>query len=379
MDKSLFDENAPGELIRITYPHDDFAFIPNELPPQLVLDNHLWKLIVDARSSLAELNGIGQTLPNPNLLLRPLQTREALKSSSIEGTYVTPEELLIYRSAPREPKSSTDADSQEVDNYRKALEQGIEMLDSIPFGNYLMRGLHGILLTGVRGKDKSPGEYRNSHVQLGSDARFLPPPAERIQGLLDGLFSYINTETSEYDPLTRAFLVHYQFECIHPFKDGNGRMGRLLLALMISKSLTDAPWLYLSAFFDQHREEYVEKLFKVSTKGQWYQWIEFCLRAVIFQSHDSIKRCKAFQALKKEFHNRVESQATKQSHNLIEWLFEKTAFTVKEVAERFEISYNTAKKNVEVLTKVEILKEAPNTYPAVYYSPELLSASNDDN
>jgi Fic family protein len=155
-------------------------------------------------------------------------------------------------------------------------------------------------------------------------------------------------------------------------------MGRLLLALMISKSLTDAPWLYLSAFFDEHRDEYVEKLFKVSTKGQWYQWIEFCLRAVIFQAKDSIKRCKAFQALKKDFHNRVEPIATKHSHNLIEWLFEKTAFTVKEVAERLETSYNTAKKNVEVLTKVGIIKEAQSTYPAIYYSPELLVAANED-
>ena len=382
MDRKHFSDNSPGGIVQATNAagQKDWAFVPRKMPPAWDFDPGLWLLVTEARDALGTLNGIGRTLPNPQLLLRPLQQREALASSSIEGTYVTPEQLVMYELDPKDPKSGDEqaADWREVFNYTKALRHGCALLQTLPLCNRLICEMHRILMEGSRGRSKSPGQFRNCQVQIGSAGRFLPPPAAEVVPLMNDLEQYMNTDTNEYDPLVRCFLVHYQFEAIHPFRDGNGRVGRALLALMIYSYFGHAmPWLYLSAFFEQYRDEYVSNLFKVSTDGDWSRWVEFCLRATIAQAEDSIIRCDRFKILREEFHQRIKSPSPR-SHSIIEGLFSQPAVTVKTVQEEFKIAYNTARRDLERLAAVGILKETQESHVLVFYSQEIMKIAFED-
>ncbi|MBI1899571.1 MAG: Fic family protein [Planctomycetia bacterium] len=376
MDSSLFTESAPGRLIRIEQPKPDWAFVPNGLPPQWEFPADLWPLLAEAKEALGTLNGIGQTLPNPELLLRPLQNREALASSSIEGTYVTPQQLLLYELDPREPTSGEDrkADWLEVFNYGRALEQGCALLADLPICNGVIREMHKTLMRGVRGRDKTPGEFRQWQVQLGSRGRFIPPPPQEVGRLMDDLEKYIHSDDHRYDPLVRVFLVHYQFEAVHPFADGNGRVGRALLALMVYQWTGHAmPWLYMSAFYERFRDEYVEDLLRVSTVGAWRPWMEFCLRGTIAQALDSIRRCHTFNRLRTEFHKRIESHApTARSHSIVEGLFASPVVTIASLAARYDIAYHTARADVARLVAAGILAEIKDEYPRSFYAPEVM-------
>lgn len=375
MDRTRFTDNSPGRIVRIDLSsRKDWAFIPNPMPPDWKFDPVLWPLLVDAKESLGTLNGIGRTLPNPLLLLRPLQRAEALASSRIEGTYVTAEQLLLYELDTREPRvvDERTADWREVFNYDRALKHGCELLKTLPVCNRLVREMHQILLGGVRGRDKAPGDFRKLQVQIGSNGRFIPPPSGEVQRLMDDLERYVNAEDGRYDPLIRCYLVHYQFETIHPFEDGNGRVGRSLLALMIYKWLGhEMPWLYMSAFFDQFKDEYVENLFSISAEGNWTRWLEFCLRGTIAQATDSIRRCNRLSCLRTEFHKRVTSPSSR-SHKIIEELFTSPIVTVASLAKDLGITYPTAKADVEKLVRVGILSELPGAYPRSFYSSEIM-------
>ncbi|HJT33805.1 MAG TPA: Fic family protein [Pirellulales bacterium] len=377
MDRKLFKKNCPGQLIAIDHPLQKLAYVPNKMPPDWDWEPRLWPLLVAAKESLGTLNGAGQTLPNPELLLRPLQTREAITSSRIEGTYVTPEQLLLYELDPRDPQSANDqmADWLEVFNYSRALHRGVELLRELPICNRWLREVHEVLMHGVRGRDKNPGNFRTLQVQIGSGGRFVPPPVHEMRRLMDDLEHYINTPDEQYDPLVRCFLVHYQFEAIHPFSDGNGRVGRLLLALMIQQWLGHSrPWLYMSAFFDQFRDEYVDNLLRVSTEGAWTDWIEYCLHGVVSQSKDSIRRCQEFHRLRERFHGQLADHSSR-THPIIEGLFTAPVVTVSSVAQRFGIAYQTARADLERLEKAGILKELPNVHPRSFYAPEIMQVA----
>ena len=250
MDLSKFTNDCPGRLVQID-DGKDVAFIPEPLPESWEVPQELIPTWVKAREVLGELRGTGRTLPDPALLLRPLRQREALRSSSLEGTYASPEDLLAYELNPRDPSSKEDPANawREVSNYHRALELGQELIDAgYPYSEWLTRQLHERLLVGVRGEDTSPGEIRRMQVHVGAGHRFNPPPSEHLSSLLGGLERDMQAEV-DIDPLIRSLMVHYQFETIHPFRDGNGRVGRLLLALMIYKDCDfSAPWLYLSEF-----------------------------------------------------------------------------------------------------------------------------------
>jgi len=170
MDKKRFTDRATGVLLGISAPKNDYAFIPHEIPTNWVFDPKLWPLLVDAKEALGTLNGIGQTLSDPHLLLRPLQSQEAITSSKIEGTYVTPEQLLLFGLDPREPKTGDEqrSDWMEVFNYNEALERGFNMLNELPLCNRIIREIHSVLMHGVRGRNKNPGEFRRWQVQIGS-------------------------------------------------------------------------------------------------------------------------------------------------------------------------------------------------------------------
>lgn len=374
MDIRRFDRSKlTGTLVPIT---DDWAFVPAPLPPKgWSVELSLWPLLSEAKAELAELNGVGRTLPNPEILLRPLQNREALRSSSLEGTYATPQELLLFEldpeAAPSAKASAHQVNSwREVYNYARALTVGTDLLQNYPLSLRVIRSMHDTLMRGVRGNECDPGEFRRVQVHIGADRRYVPPPHPELDDSLDKFEKYLNLE-SELDPLARAFLTHYQFEAIHPFRDGNGRVGRALLSLTIFKWLNHRhPWLYLSPFFEKHKDEYIDRMFNVSATGAWDAWIEFCLKATIEQCRDASRRCDELIQVRKDFHARLESAAKKseRSYQIVEMLFTNPMLDVGEVRKRFSVTYPTAKTDLERLSElgiVEALKDySPRTYVA---------------
>ena len=384
MDNEKFT-NLTGQLVQIDRPahpdRRDWAFIPDELPPKWELPHHLWPLVAEARECLGTLNGIGQTLSDPELLLTPLQRQEALASTKIEGTFVTPEQIMLFELDPREARSTTDkaADWSEVMNYGDSLRVGRGMLEQSHITRHVIRSLHSVLMKGVRGRDKSPGQFRTRNVQIGSTARYIPPPHQEVDRLLENLELHIATTTDAIDPLVKCFVVHYQFEAIHPFEDGNGRVGRAMLALMIYKLLGHArPWLYMSAFYDRFQEEYFSNMFSISTVGAWDQWIEYCLNGTIAQAKDSILRCNKFNALKTAFHERMIGKSpTPRSHGLIDSLFRNPIIRVSTVQRMFTVHYGTAKADIDKLIEVKILSPLSGLRPKAFYSSEILAIAYD--
>jgi len=375
MDKTRFSERSPGACVPIsTLRGADWAFIPSFLPPDWQINDSIWSLLVEAKEALGKLDGIGLILPDPKLLVRPLQGREAITSSNIEGTFVTAQELLLFEINPTEPSRVSDrkAEWQEVHNYGRSIEIGIKLLNSMPFCNRLIRDMHATLMHGVRGRDKMPGQFRKHQVQIGSAGKFIPPPSSKVDELMNNLESYINNDCTEHDPLIKAFVVHYQFEAIHPFLDGNGRIGRALLALMVYKWLNhSSPLLYMSAFFERFKDEYMDGLYRVSCDGDWNRWIEFCLRGVAEQANDSVNRCRQLNDLRNNFHSRV-SNKSPRTHDIIESLFSSPVVKIAPLSKRFKISYPTAKADVIALEEAGILAEFSGGKPKTYFSPEIM-------
>jgi Fic family protein len=289
---------------------------------------------------------------------------------------VTPEQLLLYELDPKEPKSPDDesADWREVFNYGRALERGCELLKSFPICNRVIREMHELLMSGVRGTNKSPGSFRKWQVQIGSIGRYIPPPANEIERLMDNLERYINTDDNRYDPLVKAYIIHYQFEAIHPFGDGNGRVGRSLLALMIYKWLGHkSPWLYMSSYYDRYRDEYVDCLFKISCNGEMTKWIEFCLNGTIVQAKDAIQRCHKFICLKVDFKKRMKNKHSPRTPSIMDALFTSPVLYVTEIASRYGVRYATASSDIKRLVDAEILREIKDTHPRTYYAPEIMN------
>ncbi|MDA0832962.1 MAG: Fic family protein [Planctomycetota bacterium] len=377
MDQDRFRENATGNIVRTTtLLGEDWAFVPNFLPPTWEFKTDLWPLLHNAGNRLSTLNGIGQTLPEPELLLRPLQSREAITSSNMEGTYVTPEQLLIFEMDPREPKSADDKKSDwlEVFNYSRALASGFEAINSgMPIGGPMIRQIHSVLMRGVRGSGKSPGQFRQKQVQIGSNARFVPPPPSEVPHLMDNLTNYIETDDNAPDPLIKAFIAHYQFEAIHPFEDGNGRVGRVLLSLMIYKWSGHAkPWLYLSPYFELFKDEYTGYLFQVSTDGRWDQWIKLCLTGVAVQSDDSIRRCHMFNECRDKYHKKVGSP-TARTHSIIEGLFCEPVVSITSIQRKYGVTYHTAKADLERIQEAGIITELANIRPRAFFARDLMA------
>lgn len=380
MDISRFGEGKTGQLVRMSSLFEDWAFIPDPLFPKWEFPIGLWPLLAAAKEKLGELNGIGRTLDNPQLLFRPLCKREALRSSSLEGTYATPEQLLLFEMNPKTPKSPSDKlnEFKEVFNYDNTIKLGFKSLSEQDFSLMMIRQLHAELLSGVRGADAEPGRVRSRQIHIGSDRRFVPPPPHALNECLEGFIKSVATPDSRYDPLVAAFLVHYQFETIHPFNDGNGRLGRVLLSLMICKWCGHKlPWLYLSAYFERYKDEYFDHLFDISANGHWEKWVEFCLRGTIQQSEDAITRCALLQNLKRELHRKVDG-GSPRTHPMIDDLFFDSFITVTSVAKKYGVTYPTAKSDIEKLVKAGVLRELPNLRPRTYYSNEMMRIAYSD-
>jgi Fic family protein len=382
MDKTKFQEHAPGELVAIETPDPDWAFVPAPLPRDWTLPGDLVHLLVSARESLARLDGAARYLPGNSILIRPLQQREALRSSALEGTFATAEELLAYGLEPKPPTSSSDPVNswREVFNYDAALQHGQERLKTLPLSSRVFKELHAKLLNGVRGTDRTPGEYRIRQVHIGSDRRFVPPPPEQIQSQIADLERYMN-ESQETDCLIQSFLAHYQFETIHPFLDGNGRVGRLLLALMIyTKCGMQSPWLYLSPYFERYKDEYIDRLFAVSTKGDWAGWVEFCLRATDAEAKDALRRIDKLLSLRAEYESRIAAAGSPARLRLIAGSLLGTPITtIPGIAKSFNVSFPTAQKDVRKLMELNILTQSErSSKPKYFLSPGYLEAAYGD-
>jgi Fic family protein len=376
VDVSRFTKKSPGKLVPVTIGARDWAFIPNPLPRKWRLSNDLWPILAAAREELGRLDGLGRTMPSAELLLRPLQRREAIQSSSLEGTYASAEELLLFELQPIEPVASNDRtnDWREVANYADALRAGTELLEKLPLSLRVIRTMHQHLLTGVRGRERAPGELRRAQVQIGADRRYVPPPADRLGACLSDFEKFLH-EADGIDPLVRCYLAHYQFEAIHPFLDGNGRVGRALLSLCAyTWSGLSHPWLYMSPFFERHKEEYIDRLFAISATGDWNGWLAFCLRGTIDVCRDAVARFDRLRILRDSCHARVD-RLNKRMSGIVERLFANPITRVPDLVAAFDVKYPTARADIDRLIDAGILHELPKTYPKAFYAPAIMRAA----
>ncbi|MEO8036857.1 MAG: Fic family protein [Acidobacteriota bacterium] len=356
--RSDYTANAPGTLTDIA--GGFVAFVPKLLPPVIDWTGELVGALSAADQAVGQLAGVGRTLPNPHLLIRPFLQKEAVLSSRIEGTKASLSDLLLFDIEPAgEPQV---ADTREVRNYVLALEHGLRRVETLPIGTRLICELHQILLDGVRG-DAGGGELRRLQVHIGasgrmSQATFIPAPANEIPQLLSGLEHFIHDDKS-LPALIRMALTHYQFEAIHPFHDGNGRIGRLLISLLLcTEGLLSEPLLYLSAYFEKNRSDYYRYLREVSTHGRWNQWLIYFLEGVRQQSHDAIATANRLAALRTEFHERLHApRATGLLHKLVDALFVAPATTIAQSAALLGVTYRSAQQNVGRLVESGILRE----------------------
>lgn len=354
-----FAPDAPGALVDIG--GGFVAFVPHPLPPAFEWTSALVQSLSSAERAVGELAGVGRTLANPHLLIRPFLQNEAVLSSRIEGTRASLPDLLLFDVEPDGTPETSDV--REVRNYVIALEHGLGRLESLPIGTRLLCEMHRLLLDGVRGGE-SAGELRRLQVHIGSsrrmaDARFIPAPANEIARLLGDLERFIHSP-SEIPVLLRLAMTHYQFEAIHPFHDGNGRIGRLLISLLISSErLLPQPLLYLSAFFERHRDEYYARLREVSTRGAWIEWFLYFLEAVRRQSLGAIETVDRLMTLRDEFHSRLHTpRATGLVHKLVDALFASPALSIPQAARILGVTYRAAQQNVERLVQAGIVREA---------------------
>lgn len=356
-----FSSEKPGRLVSVVGVGK--ALVPEPLPPALDFGSRLIQLLSEADRALGELAGLGRTLPNPYLLTRPFSRREAVLSSRIEGTQASLVDLYAFEAEP--PlfgESGGRSDVWEVRNYVRALEHGLERLAELPISQQLLREMHTVLMEGVRGERRDPGEFRRVQNWIGppganaEEATFVPSPPGEIPDALSALERYVHEETG-LPPLVDIALVHYQFEAIHPFLDGNGRIGRLLITLMlIERDLLPEPLLYLSAYFERHRGAYYDHLLAVSQEGAWEDWLLFFLRGVLTEARDASRRARMLFDLREAYRETFRGGGA----NLIaavEHLFIRPVIDIRELGGALHISFEAARRLVNRLEEKSVLEE----------------------
>ena len=359
MNSRDFTDQAAGRVMRA--PQGYNAFVPNRLPPELPWTPSIVSLLSRADRALGELSGIGRALPNPHLLILPFARREAVLSSRIEGTQASLSDLYAFEAAP---KAEETGDVREVFNYVQALEFGLSRLKDLPVSLQLIREIHEKLMHGVRGEHSTPGEFRRSQNWIGppgcllNDAAYVPPPLEEMRTCLDALEHFLHAE-HDIPPLVQLALIHYQFEAIHPFLDGNGRVGRLITAMLLCLwGLLSQPLLYLSAYFEANRQTYYELLLSVSQRGTWKEWVLFFLEGVESQARDAVRRSHRIQDLRREYRSRF--QATQSSAKLlqvVDLLFGAPILTVNQVKDAIGVSFPSANRYIRQLKEAGIVHE----------------------
>ena len=341
------------------------SFRPNPLPPvpAVEMDEELVKLLIDANKQLAKLDTASQLISNSDLFISMYVRKEALISSQIEGTQCTLDDVL-----DPEVEENANLDVSDVINYVKATQYALNRLKELPLCCRLIREIHEVLMEGVRGQDKTPGEFRCSQNWIGpancalKDARYIPPNVEDMQNAMTDLEKYIN-ENTDYDPLIRVALIHYQFETIHPFLDGNGRIGRLLILLyLMEQGLLAKPVIYISYFLKKNQIEYYDRISEVRRSGNFEQWIRFFLEAVSKAASDSLEAINRLSLL---HDTNVEKlpKTTRSKDNLravFDYIEQYPIIDIKRTAKELEISYNTVATAVKKLVEFGILQETTN-------------------
>ncbi len=356
--------------------------MPNPLPPKVSYDEALVQLLSEANRNLGNLNGIGTQMPNPALLIIPYVRKEAVLSSRIEGTQTSLSELFYFEAARKEQqkKEAGRTDILEVYNYVKAIDYGIKRLESLPLSLRLIKEIHAILMKGVRGQHLTPGEFRRSQNWIGpggctlNDAAYIPPPVEEMKEALGDLEKFIHNR-GVLDGLIQCAVTHYQFESIHPFLDGNGRIGRLLTILFLcERQYLKYPLLYLSAYFERNRSQYYERLLGVSQKGDWAGWIKFFLKAVADESRDAIDNSGSVLALLDDYRKRVEQKRPSMYvFKLLDLISRNPYISIPKAARSLKTSFHTAKAAVEKLQSMKILTETTDKeWGKIYCADELL-------
>lgn len=361
MDAAAFSQSSPGKVLKMRTGY--VAFSPEVLPPKLEL---AWELVQQnsrADRALSELAGIARNLPNPHLLIRPFIRREAVLSSKIEGTQASLSDLFYFEAASKSEQPES-GDVHEVLNYVRAVEYGLQRCGTFPLSLRLIRELHARLMEGVRGNQLTPGEFRLTQNWIGPrgctlrDAKYVPPPVPEMHEALDAFEKYLHLP-SDLPPLIRLALVHYQFEAIHPFLDGNGRIGRLLMTLLLcAEKVLPQPLLYLSAYFERNQQAYYDHLLAVSQRGEWDQWLHFFLAGVEQQAKDAVQRIDRLLALWKSYRDRVTaSRSSALLLRLIDQLFDVPMITVPNAAKLLGVTQRSASQNIQKLMGAGILTE----------------------
>lgn len=356
--------NRAGELVNNLSGDAAYkSFKPSALPPKLNIDNDMLKKLVEANRDLIRLDTAAKLIPGSELFISMYVRKEALISSQIEGTQCTLDDVL-------DPKLDTNAnlDVADVVNYVKACSYAIERLEKLPLCKRLFREIHGQLLSGVRGQEKNPGEFRRSQNWIGSancslkEARFIPPNVDDMNQAMDELELYMN-ESDDYDPLIRISLIHYQFETIHPFLDGNGRVGRLLILLyLMQQGLISKPIIYISYFLKKNQIEYYDRISEVRRSGNYEQWISFFLEAVSAAAKDSLNTVEKLNALHEQNVKKLPktSRSNDNVRKLFDYIEQFPIIDIKKTSEAFGISYNTVSSAIKKLEQIGILKQTTN-------------------
>lgn len=370
-----------------------FAFFPKPLPRRYDLPQEVVTLLDEATGAVHRLGGVGRLIPNPHLLIGPHVRLEAVLSSRIEGTKTDVGQLLRYEAGQRPSPGESD-DAREVKNYVLAMEHGLRRLgEGFPMSIRLLREMHGLLLSGVRGEDRLPGELRSSPVWIGGstldDAVFVPPPREEMEVALADLERFLHER--ELPLLIQLALAHYQFEVIHPFLDANGRIGRLIIPLMlVSRGALPEPLLYLSAYFEQHRSEYYDHLLVTSQQGDPMPWLTFFLRGVLRQARDAEERTVRLVELQHRMRNELLAEGRANSVvRLAEHLFAVPVVNASHTEALLGVTRPTAQAAIDALVErgdlVETtgrargrIYEAPGIFDVVYGKVSTTGAMNDD-
>ncbi len=378
MDPIQFEQSTAGRCVQ--QPEGYWAFIPNPLPPHLDLDWELAGLLAEANARVGELSGAGRLLSNPHLLIQPYIRREAVLSSRIENTQAGMDDLFFFEADESEPPRIPDV--REVANYVRAMEYGLERLKTLPVSRRLVREIHEQLMNGVRGGHARPGEFRRTQNWIGParctlmQATYVPPPVGDMTEALSAWEKYLN-EAPREPPLIQCALMHYQFEAIHPFIDGNGRVGRLLITfLLYERGLLSLPLLYLSAFFERYRDEYYRRLLAVSQQGDWRGWIEYFLRGVATQAQEACDNAGAILDLNQEIQNQVRTAGKAPRHTLriVDRLFKNPVVSVSNLAKELKLQYPSVQRGIEFLQGLGVLEEVTGQRRnRLYMSPRLIN------
>ena len=339
------------------------SFRPAPLPPVIDMDNEMVSLLTSATKALATLDTLSSYIPNMNLFVSMYVRKEALLSSQIEGTQATLEDVL-------DPLIEKNANQNVADvvNYIKATEFALERMNVLPLCNRLIKEIHEVLMSGVRGQEKNPGEFRTSQNWIGAagsslkNARYIPPNPEDMINAMSDLEKYINSDES-LDLLIQAALLHYQFETIHPFLDGNGRVGRLLITLfLMEKKVLNSPALYISYYLKKNRIEYYDRMSEVRNKDNYEQWIKFFLNAIKESADESVETIKKLSELHDANIKKIDAmgRASKNARAVFDYLEQNPIIDIGKTAEELNLAFSTISLAVNRLVDAGILIQTNN-------------------